>query len=324
LLDVGCGPGFLLEAARRRGWEVLGVDPSRFAADSAAHTFGVRVLCCSLAEAALEPVSFDAVSLLHAVEHFADPVAALADVARLLRPGGVLFLETPNAASEGYRLFGREWVLLNPMEHRYVFSPRTLARALEAAGLQVLTISAPLRDPPPDRDLLYAWAQVPKRVPLTRAEVVLRVGRALGLRAAGAGPYTDAPRGEGEAELRALAEAGALPWPAPRMEPDRLVTRAEVGLMLAVVLGIALPAGRAQEGPAPAPPFFTDVPGPEGAAKGHPAWRHLHLLRQAHFGGGFEQAAFRPDEPITEAELETLLRCAVRWRGAHQTPPDPR
>jgi len=160
-------PGRLLEAARGRGWEVLGLDPSRFAAEHVARTFGLPVVCSTLAEAALEPASFDAVTLIHSLEHLPDPVAALTEATRLLRPGGVVFVETPNSACDDHALFGRDWLLLNPTEHVCIFDPPTLARAMGLAGLRVLQLSAPVHDPL-HGGVLQAWAERPKRVSVTR------------------------------------------------------------------------------------------------------------------------------------------------------------
>lgn len=327
LLDVGCGPGFLLEAARGRGWEVLGLDPSRFAAEHVARTFGLPVVCSTLAEAALEAASFDAVTLIHSLEHLPDPVAALTEAARLLRPGGVVFVETPNSACDDHALFGREWPLLNPKEHICIFDPPTLARAMGLAGLRVLQLSAPVHDPL-HGGVLQAWAERPKRAPVTRLEALTRMAAALAVPApmtSEATPYRDLPGGEDAERIGALWAAGVLPWSGPWLEPARLVTRGEVAVLLVVALGLEPPfvARAPGEGPppAPAPPFFVDVPGPEGPEPAHPTWRHIHLLRQAGLTTGFDSGTFRPNEPIRSADLDTLLERARRWREERRAPP---
>jgi SAM-dependent methyltransferase len=222
LLEVGSGLGFFLAAARKCGWEVVGVDPSTFAADYARRTFGLTVIQGTLAEARLEPDTFDAVVLIHSLEHLPDPIAALRECTRVLRPGGSLYIETPNVESEDAFMFGENWYALNPEAHVFVFSPAALALALRRAGLRILELSTPREDPPPRCHHLYAWAERPRPLPTTRAQVASRISCGLGL-----------PEGD---RIR---------------EPDRLATRGEAAVMLADALGLA---GE------PPPPFFDDVP----------------------------------------------------------------
>jgi SAM-dependent methyltransferase len=72
------------------------------------------------------------------LEHLADPLAALERLRRLLRPGGRLFLSTPDAGSLTARLMGRRWHYLDPVQHITVFSRDNLRRALERAGFSVV------------------------------------------------------------------------------------------------------------------------------------------------------------------------------------------
>ncbi|MFN2613731.1 MAG: class I SAM-dependent methyltransferase, partial [Actinomycetota bacterium] len=98
LLDVGSGPGLLLEAARARGWDAIGVDPSPWAAERA-RALGFAAYEGMLEDQPLEPSSFDAVALLQVVEHIPDPGSLFAACHRLLRPGGALLVATPNPDS---------------------------------------------------------------------------------------------------------------------------------------------------------------------------------------------------------------------------------
>lgn len=135
LLDVGCGGGALLARMRSRGWEVEGIDIDE-AALGVARAAGVPVTSATLEELAEEnPLRrFDVITLDHVLEHLHDPVASLREARRLLRPGGILWLATPNLAALGHRTFGRSWMPLDPPRHLVLFSPGALARALAAAG----------------------------------------------------------------------------------------------------------------------------------------------------------------------------------------------
>ena len=76
------------------------------------------------------------------VEHLADPRAALLRMAALLRPGGWLFLSTPDAGSLVARVMGRRWHYLDPVQHIAVFSRSSLRELLEQSGFEVVTVGA--------------------------------------------------------------------------------------------------------------------------------------------------------------------------------------
>jgi SAM-dependent methyltransferase len=138
LLDLGCWVGFLASEAARRGWEVTGVEPSRWAA-ARARARGVDVIEAPLLEASLPPGSFDTVTLGDVIEHLVDPGAALDHVASLLAPGGVVWIATPDAGSRVARLLGARWWSVIPT-HLHLFTRRSLVRLLERHGFEVLSM----------------------------------------------------------------------------------------------------------------------------------------------------------------------------------------
>jgi 2-polyprenyl-3-methyl-5-hydroxy-6-metoxy-1,4-benzoquinol methylase len=136
LLDLGCWVGFLASEAASQGWQVTGVEPSRWAAERA-RSRGVQVIEAPLLEAGLPAGAFDAVTLGDVIEHFPDPGAALDRVASLLAPGGVVWIATPDAGSRLARVLGRRWWSVIPT-HLHLFTRRSLARLLERHGFEVL------------------------------------------------------------------------------------------------------------------------------------------------------------------------------------------
>ncbi len=137
LLDVGAGPGFLVAAARDRGWEAAGVDLNAWAAAYARDELGADVRHGSLADAGLSDGELDAVSMLDLVEHVGDPRSLLAEAARVLRPGGALAILTPDAGSPVSRALGARWPeVQRPPEHIVLFSVEGLASALEDNGFE--------------------------------------------------------------------------------------------------------------------------------------------------------------------------------------------
>jgi SAM-dependent methyltransferase len=140
LLDLGCWTGFLLDEARRRGWQGLGVEPSDFAAAHARERLGLEVRQATLDAVALAPAHFRAVVLADVLEHLLDPGAALDRIAAALDPGGVLCLVLPDAGSRLARLLGARWWSVIPT-HVHYFTRASLTRLLAGHGYVVREIA---------------------------------------------------------------------------------------------------------------------------------------------------------------------------------------
>jgi SAM-dependent methyltransferase len=87
--------------------------------------------------ASIPPESFDRITMWQVLEHAQDPARVLAQVERVLRPGGHVVIEVPNYTSVWTRLFGRFWFPLELPFHLYQFSPATLLNMLRNAKLEV-------------------------------------------------------------------------------------------------------------------------------------------------------------------------------------------
>jgi SAM-dependent methyltransferase len=135
VLDVGSGYGDLLVYLQERGCRVTGVDTSPRAVERA-RALGIPVRLGPLRELRLAEASFDVGVLCHSLEHVADPVAELREVARLVRPGGSVHVAVPNGRAGGLRLEGEAWEHVSVPLHLWFFDARTLARALRTAGLE--------------------------------------------------------------------------------------------------------------------------------------------------------------------------------------------
>jgi SAM-dependent methyltransferase len=133
LLDVGCGHGLLLDEARRRGFEVSGIELSRSAA-----AYARDVLELDVTEDTLDDVhgSYDVIVLADVIEHLDDPAAALRTCANLLADRGALCVVTPDPASPTARLAGPRWWGLVPA-HTCLLPRRTLRELLAAEGLVI-------------------------------------------------------------------------------------------------------------------------------------------------------------------------------------------
>jgi SAM-dependent methyltransferase len=138
VLDIGCGRGLLLNKLRQRGWEAVGTELSEDAAAYARHYLKLPVFTARLEEIGFRSGEFDLIILWHVLEHMHCPLAALSEVSRLLKPGGMLVLSVPNFGSWEARWGRRHWFHLDVPRHLTHFTPRTLEGALRGVGLQVL------------------------------------------------------------------------------------------------------------------------------------------------------------------------------------------
>ena len=141
LLDVGCSIGLFLDLARERGWSGIGLELAPRALAHARERYGLEVLDVPLEEAGFEPESFDAVGLLSVLEHTNEPLRLLGDVARVLRPGGAVYVVVPNVESLACRVLHERARTFDGRNHLVYFSPATLADALDRAGFDVVEVT---------------------------------------------------------------------------------------------------------------------------------------------------------------------------------------
>jgi 2-polyprenyl-3-methyl-5-hydroxy-6-metoxy-1,4-benzoquinol methylase len=140
ILDVGCGCGDFLAKMRESGCDVTGVEPDSQAVKTAREHFGLNVYESTLENLAFPDNTFDAVTMIHVIEHLANPLVTLQECRRILKPGGKLIVVTPNIESLGYKMFKDRYVHLDPPRHLCLFSSHTLRNSAERAGLHVLEL----------------------------------------------------------------------------------------------------------------------------------------------------------------------------------------
>jgi SAM-dependent methyltransferase len=138
LLEVGSYCGFFLDEIRRDGWDAVGLEPFRAAADYSRREFGLSIIDGALPQPQLPDGAFDAIVMLHVIEHMPDPIANLRELRRLLKPGGVLVVETPRFDSLAFKLLGRRERSVSACDgHIYFFTVPTLSKMVEQSGFQV-------------------------------------------------------------------------------------------------------------------------------------------------------------------------------------------
>lgn len=140
LLDVGCGPGLLLDVAQSRGWKVSGVEIPSWAAEYSNKELGIPVQCCELIDSQYEPSSFDVIILNHTLEHMIDPTEVLNITSTILKDDGILVVGVPNFDSLKAKIQKAQWKSLLPEQHRWHFTPKTLSLLLNKCGYDLISI----------------------------------------------------------------------------------------------------------------------------------------------------------------------------------------
>jgi SAM-dependent methyltransferase len=133
LLDVGSGAGEFVYAARLAGFEARGIEPHEGYSAFARAAFRVPVATATLQQADVPDSSIDVVTLHHVLEHLPRPLAALARIARWLRPGGVVMLDVPDVERSLHAPANRFH-----HAHVYNFNHFTLRAMLLRAGLEII------------------------------------------------------------------------------------------------------------------------------------------------------------------------------------------
>lgn len=138
LLEVGCGRGHLTKRLREAGVNARGIDVNPHAAD---HAVTDAVKTMSAEELGFPSDSFDQVCSVHAIEHIPDPDAAMAEMARVVRPGGQVMLIYPAEPIRGLYSIPASIILYNtPFKSRTIhlhrFTPKRIAALGVSHGLE--------------------------------------------------------------------------------------------------------------------------------------------------------------------------------------------
>lgn len=144
LLDIGCANGFFLDEARRRGWEVYGLELSKWAANYAREQLNLNVIRGTVGEAKFEDGFFDVIVMSDLMEHLPDPKYSLVKARGMLSNNGILYINTPDIDSLISKILKAKWWGINKF-HLFYFSKKTLESMLDACGFKVKKYSAHVR-----------------------------------------------------------------------------------------------------------------------------------------------------------------------------------
>jgi 2-polyprenyl-3-methyl-5-hydroxy-6-metoxy-1,4-benzoquinol methylase len=138
LLDVGCGGGRFLNRMKKRGWRVEGTDFDEQAIKKVTARYGIKTHAGDLSQCTLPSDCFDVITMSQAIEHLYDPLATLRECLRILKPGGLLVMTTPNALSLGAAEFGAFWRGWEAPRHLHLFTVASLQRLTQRAGFDMI------------------------------------------------------------------------------------------------------------------------------------------------------------------------------------------
>jgi SAM-dependent methyltransferase len=136
VLDIGSHTGEALVTLRRKGLEVVGLEPNREAA-AVARGYGLEVIEAPVEDADLPPGRFASVLLSQVLEHVDDPHTVLRKVRGTLEEEGTVYVIVPNAASVWRGVFGPHWVHWHVPFHLLHFTPPALAKLVGQCGFAV-------------------------------------------------------------------------------------------------------------------------------------------------------------------------------------------
>ena len=141
LLDVGCGRGYFLDEARKTGWRIYGIDYSDNLINYAKNTLLLNVQRGDMFHFRSKQ-RFDVVTLNQVIEHVFNPNDLIKKCYELLKPGGVIYVATPNIGSVAAKVARENFDHLIPPEHLGYFSKRTLSAVLQRNHFRALYLGS--------------------------------------------------------------------------------------------------------------------------------------------------------------------------------------
>jgi len=138
LLDIGCGYGYFLDASRRKGYNVHGLDVSEWAAQYAVEKLGLSMTIGKIGDVDFPSPNFDIITMWHSLEHTPNPHMALQKAKSWLKKDGILVIDVPNYEGTDARKIWHEWDGWSLPYHYWHFTPKSLKQLLSQHGFTVV------------------------------------------------------------------------------------------------------------------------------------------------------------------------------------------
>jgi 2-polyprenyl-3-methyl-5-hydroxy-6-metoxy-1,4-benzoquinol methylase len=139
ILDVGCGTGAFLNAMKRKGWSVEGLEPDPKAAELSEKLYGISTQHPEYLFRK-EAGSYNAITMWHVLEHVHQLHHYIAELKMLIKDGGVIIIAVPNYTSYDAQHYKMHWAAYDVPRHLYHFSPASMQTLVQQYGLKIKAI----------------------------------------------------------------------------------------------------------------------------------------------------------------------------------------
>ena len=138
ILDIGCGTGDFLEACKKHGWAITGIEPNESARDLAVNKSEIAIQ--RSIEEVIEKTSnqFDIITMWHVLEHVPNLEAYIHSIKKLLKPNGYLIIAVPNFNSYDAKYYGKFWAAYDVPRHLWHFSQQSIKLLFKNFGLELI------------------------------------------------------------------------------------------------------------------------------------------------------------------------------------------
>lgn len=135
ILEIGSSTGLMLKLFRDKGWEVLGIEPSKTACEIANYR-GIKTINTKFESFLSKSGVFDVIILNHVLEHLDDPQKILTKCRQILTNSGIIFIDVPNFGSLSAQIGKTHWPYLLLDEHKWHFTHKSLNKLLLSTGFK--------------------------------------------------------------------------------------------------------------------------------------------------------------------------------------------
>jgi 2-polyprenyl-3-methyl-5-hydroxy-6-metoxy-1,4-benzoquinol methylase len=139
-LEIGSYAGIFLNEAKKRGWDVIGIEPLEIPALYAEKQYGIKVIRKYFDHSGLADGSIDVIASCHVIEHVPNPADFVRKSFSLLKPSGIMVIETPAYDSITFKILKHRERSMRCDGHLFFFTTRTLKKLVESQGFKVLKI----------------------------------------------------------------------------------------------------------------------------------------------------------------------------------------
>lgn len=137
ILDIGCGVGSLLSEIGKKGWTIMGVEPSDRAREIATKSCNTEI-SSDISLKSIPSNNFDIVTMFHVLEHVQSAPESVKELKRVVKDDGTIFIAVPNYKSFDAQYYKDRWAALDVPRHRYHFSKESIKNLFEAEGMRVV------------------------------------------------------------------------------------------------------------------------------------------------------------------------------------------